>query len=137
MRLDFCALCGNKDTAALEHHHFLPRVLGGADDDSNLLTLCGTCHGKAHGIIRPLHLGDLAKAGQLKAQERTADEWRSIARQKARQAKEAAAIARDRELEQAEAQSRAEAAARKEAAALRQEAVKLVVDNTASKPLDT
>lgn len=102
-----------------------------------MLTLCGTCHGRVHGIMRPFRLGDLVKAGLLKAQERTAAEWRSIAQQKARQAKEAAAIARDRELEQAEAQSRSESAARKEAAALRQEAVKLVVDNSTSKPLDT
>ena len=38
MKLGFCALCGSTDN--LEHHHVLPRSLGGTDDEDNLLTLC-------------------------------------------------------------------------------------------------
>jgi 5-methylcytosine-specific restriction endonuclease McrA len=29
-------------------HHIIKRVLGGSDDQTNLVTLCGTCHGRRH-----------------------------------------------------------------------------------------
>jgi hypothetical protein len=48
MRLDFCVACGHK--ADLNHHHMVPRVLGGPDDENNMLTLCVECHGKVHGV---------------------------------------------------------------------------------------
>ena len=39
MRLDFRALCGEKELAALEHHHFIPKVHGGTDDETNMFCL--------------------------------------------------------------------------------------------------
>jgi hypothetical protein len=93
MRLDFCALCGEKDSAALEHHHFLPRAMGGSDDETNMFTVCGSCHGKVHDIPRPFRLGELVKAGVAKAQERTADDWQDIAAKKSKQAEQAQAKA--------------------------------------------
>jgi hypothetical protein len=47
MRLDFCVACGVRDT--LHHHHLTPRIEGGSDDDTNLITLCEGCHGRIHG----------------------------------------------------------------------------------------
>jgi HNH endonuclease len=93
MRLDFCALCGEKDSAALEHHHFIPKVSGGSDDDTNMFTVCGTCHGKIHDIPRPLRLGGLVKHGLAKIAERSADDWRDISAAKAKQADNAEAKA--------------------------------------------
>jgi hypothetical protein len=52
MRLDFCVACGERDPASLEHHHLVPRAVGGSDDNANLITLCHLCHGKAHGYQR-------------------------------------------------------------------------------------
>jgi hypothetical protein len=97
MRLDFCALCGEADAAALEHHHFIPRALGGSDDESNMFTVCGTCHGKIHAIPRPIRLGELVKAGIAKAQERTAADYRQIERESARRTEKAAGLAKEAE----------------------------------------
>jgi HNH endonuclease len=97
MRLDFCALCGEADAAALEHHHFIPRALGGSDDESNMLTVCGTCHGRIHDIPRPIRLGELVKAGITKAQERTAADYREIADASARRAEKATELAKEAE----------------------------------------
>jgi hypothetical protein len=47
VRLNFCVTCGR--TEGLEHHHLVPRVRGGSDDETNLFTLCDSCHGKIHG----------------------------------------------------------------------------------------
>ena len=79
MRLDFCALCGEGDPAALEHHHFRPKALGGSDEEKNIFTVCGKCHGDIHDIPRPLRLGELIKVGQAKAQNRSAVEYAEIA----------------------------------------------------------
>jgi hypothetical protein len=50
VRLSFCCVCGtNKD---LEHHHFIPRVEGGSDDDDNIITFCATHHDFVHGWRR-------------------------------------------------------------------------------------
>ena len=94
MRLDFCALCGAKDHTALEHHHYRPKVLGGTDDEKNILTLCGECHGEVHDIPRPMQLSTLVIAGQEKAKERCAHEWQDIADRSARRAERAAEAAR-------------------------------------------
>jgi DNA-binding CsgD family transcriptional regulator len=48
MRLTFCAACGR--TSGLDHHHLVPRIFGGSDDETNLITLCDECHAKIHGI---------------------------------------------------------------------------------------
>lgn len=67
MRLDFCCACDSKK--GLEHHHLIPRSDGGSDDEHNLITLCYTCHGKIHGMIRR-DIGKLVKDGIERAKER-------------------------------------------------------------------
>lgn len=52
MKLNFCVACGSNRETELENHHLIPRSLGGADDDTNLITLCFECHGKLHGVVR-------------------------------------------------------------------------------------
>jgi HNH endonuclease len=69
MRLNFCALCGEKDQSALEHHHFIPRVMGGSDDETNMFTVCGTCHGKIHDVPRPHRLSVLIKEAHKQRKE--------------------------------------------------------------------
>ena len=48
MKHDHCVACGQSEN--LNHHHLVPRSIGGSDDDSNLITLCGSCHAKAHQV---------------------------------------------------------------------------------------
>ncbi len=48
MKHNHCVACGTPDN--LNQHHLVPRSLGGSDDESNLLTLCGPCHAKAHQV---------------------------------------------------------------------------------------
>ena len=48
MKLDFCCICGTKEN--LHHHHIIPRFRGGSDDETNLITLCGTHHAWIHGL---------------------------------------------------------------------------------------
>jgi hypothetical protein len=45
---DHCVVCGTADN--LNQHHLIPRSLGGSDEESNLLTLCGPCHAKVHQV---------------------------------------------------------------------------------------
>jgi hypothetical protein len=66
MILNFCGACGEKDVTKLEHHHLVPRSAGGTDDPKNLITLCHTCHGRAHGYER-VNLRKLAMRGQAAA----------------------------------------------------------------------
>lgn len=63
MRFAFCVACGEKEAGALEHHHLVPRSAGGSDDETNLITLCHFCHGKAHGYER-MNTRVLVKAAQ-------------------------------------------------------------------------
>lgn len=42
-----CRLCGAKK-CQIQVHHILPRANGGSDKPSNLISLCGNCHGKVH-----------------------------------------------------------------------------------------
>ena len=51
MKHDHCVACGS--TEQLTQHHLVPRSMGGNDEDSNLLTLCGSCHAKAHQVKAP------------------------------------------------------------------------------------
>lgn len=37
-----CAFCGSKDN--LEEHHMIPLVMGGTNDERNLIFLCAECH---------------------------------------------------------------------------------------------
>jgi hypothetical protein len=48
MKLTFCALCGSKK--ALEHHHVVPKSLGGSDEQENILTLCSVHHVMIHNL---------------------------------------------------------------------------------------
>jgi cytochrome c553 len=52
MHLDFCVACGERDVQRLEHHHLVPRSVGGGDEEENLITLCGRCHGRVHDMKR-------------------------------------------------------------------------------------
>jgi HNH endonuclease len=47
MKLTFCAACGT--TEGLNHHHLRPKVLGGSNAETNLITLCHPCHGLVRG----------------------------------------------------------------------------------------
>lgn len=67
MRLTFCAACGSTD--ALEHHHLTPRAKGGGDEEQNLITLCGPCHGKTHGMKRQ-NISELTREGLKAAKAR-------------------------------------------------------------------
>lgn len=44
-----CQGCGNNVNKSAPIHHIVPLGCGGANTRRNLLTLCGTCHGKIHG----------------------------------------------------------------------------------------
>lgn len=48
MIYDHCVACGQSGN--LNQHHLVPRSIGGSDDESNLITLCGSCHAKAHQV---------------------------------------------------------------------------------------
>lgn len=67
MVLSFCCACGGRES--LEHHHLVPRSEGGPDTEINLLTLCCTCHGLVHGVVRR-DISSLTKAGLARARER-------------------------------------------------------------------
>lgn len=48
MRETHCAACGASEN--LRYHPLVPRNLGGTDEDTNLITLCGDCHAKAQAV---------------------------------------------------------------------------------------
>ena len=48
MKHNHCVACGALDN--LNQHHLVPRSLGGSGDESNLITLCGSCHAKVHQL---------------------------------------------------------------------------------------
>jgi len=67
MKLEFCALCGA--TENLNHHHVVPKVKGGTDEEENILTLCPEHHGMIH-MVSPgswAHRRELQKIGIEKA----------------------------------------------------------------------
>ena len=47
MRLKFCCICGK--TEDLQHHHVIPKISGGSNDETNLVTLCYEHHNWLHG----------------------------------------------------------------------------------------
>lgn len=59
MKADHCAACGS--TSNLQYHHLIPRSRGGSDDETNLITLCGDCHAKAHGVSANWRHSDLTR----------------------------------------------------------------------------
>ena len=70
MKLDFCAVCGSHEE--LQHHHLIPKVQGGTDDETNLLTLCYEHHCWFHQVkpSRFTKQSELIKQGLKKASER-------------------------------------------------------------------
>ena len=70
MILDFCAVCGT--TEDLHHHHFTPRVEGGIDDETNIITLCYEHHCEIHGkpYRNRINHAQLTRIGLQKAKER-------------------------------------------------------------------
>jgi len=65
---DHCVACGCMDN--LNQHHLVPRSIGGSDDDSNLLTLCGSCHAKAHSVKADWRHSELTKGALSKKRDR-------------------------------------------------------------------
>lgn len=47
MITDFCIKCGSKED--LHAHHLEAKVLGGKDEQENLISLCSNCHASLHG----------------------------------------------------------------------------------------
>ena len=65
MKLKFCALCG--DTNNLEHHHVIPKSLGGSNKADNILTLCSKHHVVIHNMSdKRIHSAELIKAAKAK-----------------------------------------------------------------------
>lgn len=58
--------CINCDDDAVHWHHVVPRAVGGSDRPSNLVALCGKCHGLIHDK-RFLNHGELTRIGLAKA----------------------------------------------------------------------
>ncbi len=66
MKFNFCVACLATDD--LHHHHLVARVNGGSDDDTNLITLCYSCHRAIHGQkTRGTNHKELCRAGREKA----------------------------------------------------------------------
>ena len=67
MKHTYCVACESTDN--LQHHHLLPRIKGGTDESSNLITLCGFCHGIYHNLNFRDHR-HLTKLGLQKAKDK-------------------------------------------------------------------
>jgi len=65
--MSLCVACGDTDPAHLDHHHLVPRVRGGGEEDTNMITLCRACHGKLHGVEWDNDHGKLVKEGMERA----------------------------------------------------------------------
>ena len=52
-----CQFCGEDNEASLRIDHFVPRIKGGSDDESNLWTLCVRCNGIKYTRIPPFQIG--------------------------------------------------------------------------------
>ena len=68
MKLDFCVLCGT--TENLHHHHVIPKVKGGTDDEDNFITLCEKHHEMIHNIQQCDDFFELARLGRERAKLR-------------------------------------------------------------------
>ena len=65
MKLDFCVLCGT--TENLHHHHVIPKIKGGTDDEDNFITLCEKHHEMIHKIQQCDNFFELARLGRERA----------------------------------------------------------------------
>jgi hypothetical protein len=63
-----CLLCDS--ITDLHIHHVKPRLLGGTDDDSNLVTVCKMHHELLHSTDHATSTSTLTKIGLAKARER-------------------------------------------------------------------
>ena len=68
MKLNFCVLCGSKKE--LHHHHVIPKVKGGTDDEDNFMTLCEKHHEAIHNIQQCDNFFELARIGRSNAMKR-------------------------------------------------------------------
>ena len=68
--MNLCVACGDSNPDHLDHHHLVPRSCGGGDEETNLITLCRTCHGKLHGIEWRNDHSKLTREGQARAKAR-------------------------------------------------------------------
>jgi hypothetical protein len=49
MKFNFCVVCG--ESLIIHQHHFIPRSMGGGDEDTNMLSLCPTHHYWLHKMM--------------------------------------------------------------------------------------
>jgi hypothetical protein len=68
MKLDFCVLCGCKEN--LHHHHVIPKVKGGTDDEDNFITLCEKHHHMIHNMLSSVDMYELCRIGREKAKNK-------------------------------------------------------------------
>ena len=68
MKLNFCVQCGA--TENLHHHHVIPKVKGGTDDQDNFITLCEKHHEMIHNIQQCDNFFELARLGRERAMAR-------------------------------------------------------------------
>jgi len=61
MKTDNCAVCGTDKN--IQHHHFLPKSLGGSDADANFISLCEYHHNQSHGIDKRINAKELTLKG--------------------------------------------------------------------------
>ena len=66
-----CANCGSTDNLYL--HHIVPLTLGGTNNLSNIVPLCGNCHSKVHGT-KATNIRELVRIGKEKAKEKAKEE---------------------------------------------------------------
>jgi len=73
-----CRACGRKTTQTLaavperaEHHHVVPRSIGGAESEQNICLLCKSCHDERH-VTRRLHIfGNAERTLHLEQYDKT------------------------------------------------------------------
>jgi len=56
-----CKFCNEVDPDALEEHHIVPKRHGGSDKESNLVTLCASCHRKIESLYDKEFYQELAE----------------------------------------------------------------------------
>jgi hypothetical protein len=61
MRYNFCVVCG--EDKIIHQHHFVPKYLGGGNEEENMLTLCPTHHYLLHQYMQ----GIFTKENKIKA----------------------------------------------------------------------
>ena len=65
MKTNYCCVCG-ENKLDLNNHHFVPKSLGGSDDEKNIITLCVNHHNFIHKMERKLNLNYLMKLSKQK-----------------------------------------------------------------------